>query len=398
MARVSCTFGGGNSFFRDEPNDIFVSEFLPKYKGPDKNQIIHPIVNSVLSTFTSASNDPFEISSSDEDSPKTQYPTSILKNSYQKNTNIEHPPINIEESPRVPAINNVLGSEDSSDDLLLPTEMTNKILAAQNTSNTIIDKPLLIKHGLNLPPILTCNENQPNINRHSRLLGEKSKTPQEAHSFWNNANNDTDFMPIEMPNSARGNPPTCDTPSRMMLEMKIHEMQATIDQINTKWEQKFADTKRNSRIRTERLLSTHSIEQSNLDAKFIEVPHPEYPTHIKAILRDGPLIVAKFKRLSDPNCDTASLDYDDLKKELIKRHTQELIQLNDEIKLEFELLKKRKEKELERPKAKLDTMVSEYNALPGTKKIQAKLDSRLIPVAAKPRVSRVIYLVNISKP
>lgn len=398
MTRVSCTFGGGNSFFRDEPNDIFYGEFLPKYKGLDKNQVIHPIVNSLLSTFTGTTNDPFEISSSDEDSPKGQYPTSIFKKANQTNTNVDSPPIRIAESPRVAVRNNVLGSDDSSDDLMLPTEMAQQILGTPNTTNSTIEKPLIAKHGLNLPPLLTANENQPNVNRHSRLLGEKSKTPQENHSFWNNSEVESDFMPIEMPNSARGAPPTCDTPSRMLLEMKIHEVQATIDQLNSKWEQKFSEAKRNSRIRTERLLSTHSVEQSNLDSRFIDVRKPQYPFHLKAKIDEGPIVRAKFKRIGDPNCDTASLDYDDLKKELIRRHMQELIELNEEIKQELDILKDRREKELERPKAKLDTLVSEYNALAGTRKIQAKLDSRLIPVAAKPRVARTIYLVNIAKP
>ena len=359
------------------------------------------------------------------------------------------PPPFVIESPRVKGSNGY-NSSDSDDDLLLPTEMAQKInqnanpksqtpfnMHKPNTDaiphfvhaqpnyhqpNSLPSHPPLPDFsmpkkqniGMNLPPLFYQNENMPNVGNtskpHKRLLSDglvpplvaeqKSKTPTKQQNWWNDDKND-DFAPIAFgssSNSARDSndvisavPPTCDTPSRLMLEMKIHEAQETVDRLIEKWGQNIEEQKNNARIRMERLLNDHALEMSKLDREFgVSSRKTRSPSVLIAPVKENSKIL-RARKVNVSNSESEIMEYEEeeekeevslayleKRKELVAKHSEEIIALNNECKNDLQNLLERKEKELERPRSKLETLVSEFNTMPGTRMIQVRRETRLI--------------------
>ena len=304
-------------------------------------------------------------------------------------------------------------------------------------SQTSPDHP---KRVFDLPPLFTQDENTPILNNNkpfrSRLLSDgmifaqenKSKTPTaHAPNFWKDQGKKEidSFTPIAFDNqntlneSSTGNsnektgslPPPCDTPSRIMLEMKVREAQETVDLLNEKWQQTIEESRNNSKLRMERLLSDHAQEMAKLSEKYDVHETKSLPTILKVTkTKEGKVLYAKIVEKEEDLDDfvyneeedeedekTTSQEYLTKRKELVEKQTKEIIELNTDCRREMQSLLERKEKELERPVSKLDTLINEFNILPGTRTI-SRHDYKPSPLPVNQEDKEVSRLVLVQKP
>ncbi|OHS99951.1 hypothetical protein TRFO_33516 [Tritrichomonas foetus] len=209
---------------------------------------------------------------------------------------------------------------------------------------------LLDFNSPNFSPVVFNTNNHMNNNVHHSNLNQ-------------NLNNETDYLE-EDDVFDKPIPPELTTPSKLLVEIQLHEAKVNLRNAVSEWKQKVLKLKANSKQKMEQLLAKHADELSSFDKinGFGRMNTSPQLLELIDIQNMEPSVyrvrtISSQKRTNTPN-QFRTAEFNNKRKKLVERHKHEIIALNTECAMSLKALEEKRDADIEMKKKVMQELAS----------------------------------------